>query len=83
MITIIVGKRGQITLPARIRKQAGIQEGDRLAMSVQKDHIVMQILPESLLDLRGSIPVSGPQDFEAIRQEVIHRQAEQRRPRHE
>ncbi len=83
MITTTVGKRGQITLPSRIRKQAGIQEGDRLAMSVQKDRIVIQLLPESLLDLRGSVPVSGPQDFEAIRREVLQRRAEQRQPHDE
>ncbi len=83
MITTIVGKRGQITLPSRIRKQAGIQEGDRLAMTVQKDRIVIQLLPESLLDLRGSVPVSGPQDFEAIRREALQRRAEQRQPHDE
>lgn len=35
------------------------------------------IQTQSLLDLRGSIPVSGPQDFKAIRQQVIAAQTQQ------
>ncbi|GAK61103.1 hypothetical protein U27_01001 [Candidatus Vecturithrix granuli] len=30
--------------------------------------------PKTLRDLRGSIPVTGPQDFDAIRQQVISTQ---------
>jgi hypothetical protein len=33
---------------------------------------------KTLLDVRGSIPVSYPQDFDAVRQQVIHTHIRQR-----
>lgn len=76
MITITVGKRGQITLPSAIRQQTGIQDGDRVAISLEGDRIVVLPLGKTLLDLRGSVPVSGPQDFAQIRQQVLRRRAQ-------
>jgi hypothetical protein len=35
---------------------------------------------KTLLDIRGSIPVSGPQDFDTIRQQVINTHIRQRMP---
>lgn len=35
---------------------------------------------KSLLDIRGSIPVSQPQDFDTIRQHVIRTHVQQREP---
>ena len=35
---------------------------------------------KTLLDVRGSIPVSRPQDFDAIRQQVINTHIRQRMP---
>ncbi|GIV81411.1 MAG: hypothetical protein KatS3mg051_0765 [Anaerolineae bacterium] len=32
-------------------------------------------LGKTLLDLRGSVPVSGPQDFAQIRQQVLRQRA--------
>ena len=76
MITVTVGKRGQITLPKAIRQRAGIEDGDRVAVSLEGDRIVMLPLGKTLLNLRGSIPASGPQDFEHIRQEVLRHRAQ-------
>jgi bifunctional DNA-binding transcriptional regulator/antitoxin component of YhaV-PrlF toxin-antitoxin module len=53
-----------------IRRQVGLSEGDQIAFIAQGDHIFIQPLPKSLLELRGSIPVSGPQDFAEIRRQV-------------
>ena len=40
------------------------------------DEVILQPLTRTLLDLRGTIPVSGPQDFAAIRQQVIENHAQ-------
>lgn len=74
MITIKIGRRGQITLPSAIRRQTGLQEGDRVALVPQGDQIILRPMTQSLLDLRGSVPVDGPQDFPAIRKQVIAEQ---------
>ena len=39
------------------------------------DEIFVQPLQRSLSDFRGSVPVTEPQDFDAIRQEVFRRRA--------
>jgi AbrB family looped-hinge helix DNA binding protein len=75
MIVSKVGRRGQITLPRLIRRWLSLEEGDRVAFVRRGEEVVLQPLPHTLLDLRGSIPVSGPQDFDAIRQQVRETQA--------
>jgi len=80
MITATVGRRGYITIPRNIRRQIGIKEGDRVTMVVQGDHIVLHPITQTLLDLRGSVPVQGPQDLDAIRQQVITERAKINQP---
>jgi AbrB family looped-hinge helix DNA binding protein len=70
-----VGRRGQIVIPRLIRQELNLQEGDRLAFVRRGDEIVLQPLKTTLSDFRGSIPVSEPQDFDAIRQQVLDRRA--------
>jgi AbrB family looped-hinge helix DNA binding protein len=76
MITTTVGRRGYITIPRNIRRQIGLKEGDRLTLVVQGDHIVLHPITQTLLDLRGSVPVTGSQDFDAIRKQVIAARSE-------
>ncbi len=71
MITSKIGRRGQITLPRMIRQWLDLKEGDRVAFVKRDDEIVLQPLSQTLLDLRGSISVSTPQDFDAIRHQVV------------
>lgn len=75
MITTKVGRRGQITLPRLVRRQTGIKEGDRIALILQGDQVVIRPLTQTLLDLRGSVPVTGEQDFAAIRRQVLAERA--------
>jgi AbrB family looped-hinge helix DNA binding protein len=62
-----VGRRGQITLPSVIRRLLQVDEGDRIAFVDRDGAIVLQRLPATLREQRGSVPVSGEQDFEAVR----------------
>ncbi|MCZ7625588.1 MAG: AbrB family transcriptional regulator [Candidatus Methylomirabilota bacterium] len=66
-----VGRRGQITVPKTIRRWLNLQEGDRLLFVRRGDEVILQPLTRTLLDLRGSVPVSGPQDFTAIRRQIL------------
>jgi len=75
MIVSKVGRRGQITLPRAIRNRLNLQEGDRVAFVSKGEEVMLQPLTRTLLDLRGSLPVSEPQDFDAIRRQVIEEHA--------
>ncbi len=72
MITSIVGRRGQVTVPRTIRHSLNLREGDRVAFIRRGSEIVLQPLTNTLLDLRGSVSVAEPQDFAAIRRQVIN-----------
>lgn len=43
-----VTRHGQITIPAALRKQVGIEEGDLVELQVREDHIVLT--PKKLID---------------------------------
>ena len=66
-----VGRRGQTTIPKEIRELTGLREGDRVAFVRRDRDIVLKPLKQTLVDLRGSVVVPGPQDFEAIRREAL------------
>jgi len=71
----IVGRRGQMTVPRKIRRSLNLEEGDRIAFIQRGDEVILQPLTSTLLDLRGSVPVEEPQDFAAIRNEVMQNHA--------
>ena len=75
MIVSVIGRRGQMTVPRPIRRSLNLQEGDRIVFIRRGDEIVLQPLTHTLLDLRGSVPVAEPQDFAAIREQVIQEHA--------
>ena len=75
MVVTKVGRRGQITIPRAIRQRLEIKEGDRVALVQGKDGVVLQPLTQTILDLRGRVPVSGAQDFTTIRRQVLETQA--------
>ena len=72
MPTAKVGRRGQLTLPKPVRQALGLGEGDRVAFVDQGGEVVLRPLRVTLRDLRGSVPVDGPQDFDAIRERVAY-----------
>lgn len=76
MVVSKVGRRGQITLPRSVRHWLNLTEGDRITFIQRGDEVILQPLTHTLLDLRGSVPVSGPQDFAAIRQQVLAAQTQ-------
>lgn len=47
-----------------------IQEGDHVAFVERGGEVVLRPIRKSLRDLRGSVPVNGPQDFDAVRASV-------------
>lgn len=73
-----VGRRGQITLPKKVREWLGISKGDRIIFLREDDEVKIKPIRRTLLDLRGVIQVSEPQDFQAIRQKVIAERAKER-----
>ena len=70
-----VGRRGQITLPRRIRQALKLKEGDRLSFLRKGEDVILRPMNQTLLDFRGSVQVKNPQVFQDIRQSVIETHA--------
>jgi AbrB family looped-hinge helix DNA binding protein len=51
-----VTSKGQVTLPAAVRRALSIETGDKLAFRVEQDRIVVERTPD-FLSLGGSIAV--------------------------
>jgi len=63
-------QKGQVTIPKEIRDSLGIKEGDRVFFVQRGDEVVLKVLQGTILDLKGSVPASGIQDFEKVRRKV-------------
>jgi AbrB family looped-hinge helix DNA binding protein len=66
--TSVVDKRCKITLPAKIRKQAGLEVGDRVELSVRRDGAVVLVkFTDPLEALIGSAPgLSATADVDGL-----------------
>lgn len=62
-----IGPRGQITIPKSLRKSLGIKPGDSVTIVQKGDELTLRPVTETIFDLRGSIQVTEPQDFEELR----------------
>ncbi|MFQ5743877.1 MAG: AbrB/MazE/SpoVT family DNA-binding domain-containing protein [Acidobacteriota bacterium] len=76
-----VGRRGQTTIPKEIREWTDIREGDRVAFLRRGSEVLLEPLKHTLLELRGSVPVSAAQDFETIRRQIIEARGQRRAKR--
>jgi len=47
-----VTRRGQTTIPQKIRQQCGIKEGDRLSVEVTENGVLFKPIP-NILDMAG------------------------------
>lgn len=56
-----ITSKGQITLPARLRRELGLRPGDRLDFVANaKGRYELVARKKTLADLRGIIPYDGP-----------------------
>lgn len=67
----IVGKKGRVTIPREIRSKINLREGDHVFFTVSGNRIILESITKTAFDLRGSVEVSEPQDFAAIRKKVL------------
>jgi AbrB family looped-hinge helix DNA binding protein len=78
MLNVRVSPKGQVTLPREIRRKLKIKSGDQMAVILDGDQIVFKPFTKTLLEIRGSVKVSGEQDFEQIRADVLAKRAKRK-----
>lgn len=75
-MTSTVTRKGQVTIPKRIREDMDLHLGDRVLFLVRDDEIVLKPVRGSILDLQGSVePRNKPEDFDRVRATVKRERA--------
>nr|WP_277998881.1 AbrB/MazE/SpoVT family DNA-binding domain-containing protein [Moorella sulfitireducens] len=66
-----ISAKGQVTIPAEIRKFLGVTPGTHLRFVIRGDTVQIEKGSGGIAALKGSVPVAGEQDFMAVRQHVM------------
>jgi antitoxin PrlF len=73
-----VTRKGQVTIPAPIRKLLGVQPNEQVAFTVEEGEVKLQPAQATLEAAYGAVaPLSRPEDFERIT-EIAHEEQAQR-----
>ncbi|MEM7589536.1 MAG: AbrB/MazE/SpoVT family DNA-binding domain-containing protein [Myxococcota bacterium] len=72
MLSSRITSKGQTTIPADIRRSLGLSAHDRLGYELDGDRLIVYPLRGTILDHRGTVkPRNRPEDFRAIREQVM------------
>ena len=72
-----VTSKGQVTIPAEVRRLLGVQPGEQVIFRVQGDKVEISRASMSLEEVFGSVqPLNRPEDFEAVRKAAREERAE-------
>jgi AbrB family looped-hinge helix DNA binding protein len=67
-----ISKKGQLTLPVRIRRKYNIGESSYIRIIELEDGIkLVPVGQGGIASLKGAVKVDGEQDFKAIRSQVM------------
>ncbi len=73
-----VTSKGQVTIPAEIRRLLEMEPGDRVVFRVTEDRVELQTVAMSLEDTFGAVPPrSRPEDFASLREIAIEEHVEE------
>lgn len=57
---VTVTSKGQLVIPSKLRKKLGIHKGTRIAVTLERNHLILQpITPEYINSLRGILKGDG------------------------
>ena len=67
----VVNIKGQVTIPANIRKLLGVEPQDKMVIMKEEDRIVIQPMPD-IFSLMGSVkPINKPENLKKMRKKFI------------
>ena len=75
-ILTTITQRGQVTVPAEVRRLLGAKSGDELAFRIEGDEVHLVPVEFTLETAYGSVtPLHRPEDFDAMIAEAMEEQA--------
>lgn len=69
--------RGQVTIPAEVRRLLGTKSGDKVAFEIEDSQVRLRPVKFTLESAYGSVtPKNRPEDFETMKEEAMEENAE-------
>lgn len=76
-ITATITERGQVTVPAEVRRVLGVMPGDKVAFTVRDGEVRLVPAAFSLVSVYGSVkPSSKPENFDEVSRAAKEAKAE-------
>lgn len=73
-----VTQRGQVTIPAEVRRLLGTKSGDKVAFQIEDGQVRLTPAKFTLESAYGSVtPKHRPEDFEAMKDAAMEERAEE------
>jgi AbrB family looped-hinge helix DNA binding protein len=67
MLKVTISEKGQISIPASLRKRFGLEKGDKLVVEEIEGTIVLRPIPEHpILSLRGKYKSKGKETLTTL-----------------
>ena len=77
MATTVLSEKGQVVLPAELRRRLGLRRGDRFEIETTEEGVLLKLQPRNpLLQLRGAFKELGDLTEELIRDHEADRMRE-------
>jgi len=74
-LLLIVTHKGQVTIPAEVRRKLGIQKGDKVAIVVEDDHVRIErsgnVVARTAGALRGPEPFRSAEEERATVEQIV------------
>ncbi len=76
-ITTTITQRGQVTIPAEVRRLLGVKPRDRVTFTIEDGEVRLAAVSFTLESVYGSVkPLRRPEDFEELSRMVKDAKAE-------
>lgn len=72
LYTSVVTQKGQVTIPAEIRRALGIKANNRITFTLEEGRVCIECIAETLDSIFGAVEaIERPEDFQRRRDDAI------------
>lgn len=77
--TVRISSKGQITLPASVRKTLNVKPGEYVRLVEDREGVRILVAENGIEYLKGSVSVNSPQDIEQARRKALEKRINEKK----